>query len=150
MPLVCTPPITYRCKEGAFVPIAFMLRDATDSPLFQVDSTHGVNTWDFRVYDENSATPETALYSSLNRTNSATDANQASTPVIILTAVTVNGFSPTAAGHTFLEIINPVALWSARSGCTYTLEWLFRLTALTYGSQRIVHRAPLVIEPAYL
>lgn len=122
---------------GQTAVVDLYLRNATNAALLQ----SAVTDWDWRVYDEQGASPQAEVYSELAK------AADAGTPDIILTAVAITGASRLAIGHTFLHSFDPVALWSALGGRLYGLEYTFRLAA-SAGTMQV--RVPLLVEARYL
>lgn len=129
-----------RCKAGALASVDLYWRNQTNAALLQ----GVISTWDFRVYDEQGNSPETAIYTDLAK---AADAENANGTDIFLTAAAITGASRLAIGHTMLHYFDPVALFDAREGSIFTLEYKANLTAA--GTGPAIARVALVIEPAY-
>lgn len=125
---------------GQLAVVDLYLRNQTNGALLQA----AVTDWDWRVYDEQSASPQAEVYDELAK---AANAANADSTAIILTAAAITGASRLAMGHTFLHKFDPVALWSAVAGRLYTLEYEFRL-ASSAGTLQV--RVPLLIGGRYL
>jgi len=124
---------------GSLAVVDLYLRNQVNAALLQA----AVASWSFRVYSEQSASPETVLYSELAKANTAANAD---TSVIVLAAAAVTGASRLAIGHTFLHKFDPLVLFSASDGRLYTLEYTFVLTS-TGGP--LVVRVPLAVGASY-
>lgn len=131
-------PLAHRvfCIPGSQAQVALYWRDDVDAAIVQA----GIDTWDFRAYDEQGESPETPIYTDLAK------AANAGTPAIMLAAVAITGASPLAIGHTMLHSFNPVTLFEAAARREYMLEYtLRRVTSL----QPIVVRVALSMGSAY-
>lgn len=128
------------CRAGSLASVDLYWRNQLNAALLQ----GVISSWDFRVYDEQGESPETAIYTDLAKAANAANANGAA---IFLTAAAVTGASRLAIGHTMLHYFDPVALWSAREGGLYTLEYKPTLTAA--GTGPIVARVALLVGTSY-
>lgn len=125
---------------GALAVVDLYVRNQVNAALLKA----AIADWDFRVYEELGASPETLLYSELAKAVGAT--NSADATDIIQTAVVVTGAARIPQGYTFLHKFDPVALFAAAAGQNYTAEYTFRLTT---SAIPIVVRVALVIDGAY-
>lgn len=129
-----------RCRAGSLASVDLYWRNQLNAALLQ----GVISSWDFRVYDEQGDSPETAIYTDLAKDEDAENANGAD---IFLVAAAVTGASRLAIGHTMLHYFDPVALFDARDGSIYRLEYKVNLTAA--GTGPVIANVALVIDPAY-
>lgn len=126
---------------GSLAVVDLYLRNEVNAALLQ----GALGTWDFRVYSEQGASPETLIYSELAKANSSVNSQTGGT-AIVLAAVAQTGASRLPIGHTVLHKFDPVVLFSAAAGQTYTLEYTFRLAT---SAIPLVVRVALVVDAAY-
>lgn len=131
--------------EGATAKVLLLPRDGLDAPIVQsgLSTSSPSYAWDRRVYDEGSVSPETPIHTLLAQARNAT--NSIDSAAIFSTVVQQTAEAPQPAGYTLRDLFDPVALFSAVGGKTYTIEYTLRLTT----TEVIVHRVPLVVKPAY-
>lgn len=125
---------------GSLAQVDLYVRNSVNAALLQA----AVEDWDFRVYEEQGASPETLIYSELAK---AKDAENASEAVDILhTAVQTDGQCRIPQGRTMLHKFDPVVLFNAAAGRVFALEYTFRLLT---SEVPFVVRVALVVDAAY-
>jgi hypothetical protein len=127
------------CVLGGYASVDLYFRDEANAAIVRA----GVSTWDFRVYSDQGAAPETDIFDDLAKANTATNAIDSS--VIWEAAVVQDGKNRLPVGRTFLHKFDPSALFQAGAGQNYTLEYRVLRTSLP----TLVTRVALVMEPAY-
>jgi hypothetical protein len=124
---------------GSLAVVDLYLRDQVNAALLQAE----ILAWDFMVYEDQGASPETLIYSEIAKSPTATNAD---TSVVCLTAVAQTGAGRVPIGHTFLHKFDPVVLFSAAAGRNFTIEYKF---TLDNDAGPMIVRVALVIDPAY-
>ena len=128
-----------RCTAGSLAVVDLYLRNQVNAAFLRA----ALDTWDFRVYDEQGISPDAPIYEDLVRGKTETNADSSD---IILTAVAQDGANRLPVGRTFLHKFDPVILFGAEPGRLYRIEYTFRL--ITSEIPFVVGVA-LSVDPAY-
>ncbi len=142
MSLDALPNTVVSVPYGSLARIDLYLRTQSNAALLRADVTN----WDFEVFDEQGASPETPIYGELAKANTAANADTA----IILIATTVavvTGASRLALGHTFLHKFDPTVLFDAGAGRLYRIRYTFLLAS---SAGKLQASVPLLMGNEYL
>lgn len=129
-------------EEGSAYSPAVFLRSGNGASIGQGQ----VASWTFKVYDRQSVSEDSAVYSSTVQAPSATNPDGSS---ILRTAPATDGWAPNPSGYTFRPDLNPGALWSAAGGRTYTVEFEFNLQSNIGFVAKAILRCELNIVPRF-
>jgi hypothetical protein len=125
---------------GGIAVVDLYFRDENNDPILK----SSVSDWDFKVFTDQGASPETAIYTEL--ANAATISNSPDGTDVMQTTVAQTAECRLPIGATMIHKFDPSNVFAAASGQNYRLEYTLR-----YGAHNlpIVASVALVIDAAY-